>query len=120
MYSNMHGHEPTERELALNAVCSHVCVNIETAFGKLLEKFPFLRLTRTVQLQKRDIAAMMTVAGLLTNMHTCQHGSVNIRQMGDVFPPLLVDYMAQLPPLNFDVDEVFGEEGWGEVPDWML
>ena len=123
LYSNMHNHVVTERELALNTVASSVRIAVETSFGKLQEKWSFLREWRTHQLLKRNVVAWLTVAALLCNMHTCLAGS-QVYSMMNLAAPTLDEFM-NFPgwaeeDFAFDPDEVFGEDGIDHGAEWLI
>lgn len=80
-----------------DTAASKIRVPNEWNFGKIVRHFPFINYYMDLKLNEREIGSYITVAALLTNIHTCLYGSA----CGDYFSepgfnmyaPELEDYM---------------------------
>ncbi|CAM9555962.1 unnamed protein product [Discosporangium mesarthrocarpum] len=82
----------TVEERKVNKRMSTCTINIEWAFGKVLQLWPFLDSEKNSKLHLQPITHLYIVGALLTNMHTCLYGS----QTGHYFdlnPPGLEEHL---------------------------
>lgn len=83
----------TAHQFFNNWVMSKVREGIEWGFGKLKSRNPLVLRSQLLKLQMVDVAKIIRVAVLLTNLDTCLHGS-NTSLFFNCFPPTLQQYLA--------------------------
>jgi hypothetical protein len=71
---------------------ARVRVTNEWGFAKVYERCPFIKRVQLLKLKKVNVAMLIRNAVLLTNMHTCIHGS-NASLYSNVAAPSLASYM---------------------------
>ena len=87
------GHGLSDEEKAFNRDMSSVRVSVEWIFGKLVQYFAFLDWKKNQKILLQPIGKYYLVGAILTNCHTCFHGSVMTTFFG-VQPPSLETYLS--------------------------
>jgi len=82
----------TAEQSRVNKIMSMERVGVEWAFGKVKSRVPYLTQPRLLKLQAVDVGMRVSVAFLLTNFHTCLHGSQSSTYF-NCMPPTLEEYI---------------------------
>ncbi|KAE9395878.1 hypothetical protein BT96DRAFT_958384 [Gymnopus androsaceus JB14] len=72
----------TQLEQQFNTHMAKLRMSVEWGFGKLAHNWAFLNYSQDLSVHKSPIARYFLVAVLLTNAHTCLHGSETSRYFG--------------------------------------
>ena len=82
----------TPLEQQFNTRMAKLRMSVEWGFGKVANYWAFLNYAQDLSVHKSPIARYFLVAVLLTNCHTCLHGSETSRYFG-LAPPKLDEYL---------------------------
>lgn len=67
--------EVTELQRQHNEIMSMYRVGVEWGFGRVKARVPYLSQSRLLKLRAYDVGMRVKVGFILTNIHTCMHGS---------------------------------------------
>lgn len=84
--------EVTAQQRAVNKIMSMERVGIEWGYGKVKARVSYLTQPRLLKLQAVDVGMRVSVGFLLTNFHTCLHGS-QCSAYFNCAPPTLEEYV---------------------------
>lgn len=66
----------TQQQQDFNRSMSQVRISVEWTFGKIMQYFSYLDFKRNTKLLLQPVGKYYLVAAILTNCHTCLHGSL--------------------------------------------
>ena len=90
--SPFRGAQPTTEQQQFNKSMSQVRICVEWAFGKICQYFTYVDFKRNNKVLQQPIGKYYNVAALLTNCHTCLHGSPTSSYLM-ISPPSLESYL---------------------------